>query len=1357
MRVLMTILLLLGIAPVRLAALDLSDYRFHPISETTYYGGIHSIAKDSVGRIWFSGYDALFMYDGNAFVSMNDRVMSLSPSSYWLYGKVITGRHRTLYVGTNHGLLAFDYRWQRFENVLAGNIGQILADSDGVVWLIRNNGIESYDPERNPTVRKYPLPEGVVPTNFNLSLMCFGRQVYVAVGGKLFRLDPETGDYGLFTVIEGEKPLIRDVVEVNGSLYVLTQMDGLYECNGAGGVTRYFKLPTEYEKSAGAKELFLDQAGVIWVATQSGLLLLDPLTNTTRLLRSNLHYPYSLPNNSVWSIFPDPDGGIWVGTYGGKLAYMTFSDSSVDYFKATPGGLNHPIVSCFEEDARGNLWIGTEGGGINYWDRKSDRFSYYTQENRSGVTSNMIKKIRYDADSTLLISVFNGGMNAFDANRHRFVDLHMLHPGSSQPLCVYDFVREKEAGIWMTDPDAELMYMDAKSHVVETVRFADEQGNPIRMRIETLFHDKRGNLWLVTYEGAYVVDPATRRILNHYYIDDAPYSVNQLCSFCIADSGIWFGTRGGGVNLLSRDGRYVNFRDRNGAGLDGKMVFGILEDSASGNVWFSTNDGLFYYDHAAGTLHRSQIDSPNRCGAYYVRSCYKTAKGELLFGGTDGFILFTPPREIRRNTLKPKVFFTDMRINDRSVTPGGKGSPLHRAIATMGRPAGEEACDDDLIELSHRQSNLEIRFSTNSYLDAGKNQYAYRMRGLSDRWQLLPAGQKAVQFFNLPAGSYTLEVRAANNDGIWGDEVSILRFHMAPSPFLSPWAWGLYLLMAIGASCFVWRYFTNKKLFEHRLELERIKEQNMQELTRARINFFTNISHDLKTPLTLVVDPLKQLRKMLPEAAPGNMYVRLIEKNVNRIQRMISQLLQFREIESQKITLNRQPGDLIRFVESIFSLFDFYAGKKGIETDFKSSYESFYTRFDHDVIEKIFTNLFSNAVKYTTESGYVGVKVCRAPEGHPCSGSDSKSVEYIAFTVTNTGAEIPEERRDTIFESFNRLSDHRPEFEGSTGLGLAIVKELVNNLGGSISLSSGNSRVAFTVILPFALLDERTDSGAESYDYAVSEIDNMLSEEDLSGVSDNHERKACTIVVIEDDPNLRGYLEQRLSKSYNVYTAANGNEGIVKVERIAPQIVITDLMMPGTDGFEVCRSLRSNFKTSHIPVIVLSGMKGSDSKIKALECGANVFLDKPLDMDFLLKQVANLIRTQNELKERYSKKYIAEPAKITISSMDEELLKKAMGYIEQNMDNNDYDVDAFAADMSIGRTLLYQKINDITGMSVKEFILDVRLKRAAQLLKDSDLTIAEISVMTGFANPKYFSICFKRHFEVTPTEFKRKS
>lgn len=1356
MKPLLTALLLVtGLLPGSLRALNIPDYRFHAMPETSYYGGIHSIAKDSVGRMWFSGYDALFMYNGTSFVRMNDRVANLSPSSYWSYGQVVTDKQKGLYVGTNHGLLHFDYQTLDFELVLEGNIGSVTANGDGTVWLIRENTIESFNPDRLPAVTSYPLPPEIFRIGQTLTLVCTKEYVYAASNGNLYRLNRETGQYIPFTSVGGDNCVIRDVVEYNGSVYVLTHMDGLYECDGDGRIGRYYRLPLEYEKSAGAKELFLDSAGIIWVATQSGLLLLDPLTDSTRLLRFDLHYPYSLPNNSVWSIFADPDGGVWVGTYGGKLAYMTFSDNGVDYFKATPGGLNHPIVSCFEEDAKGNLWIGTEGGGINYWDRGNGRFLYYTQESRCGLTSNMIKKLWHDENNTLLVSAFNGGMRAFDERQGRFSDLHMNHPVSGQPLSVYDFIKDGNQGIWMTNPDAELMYRDAKTGTIKAVQFSDKQGNPVRIHIETLFRDDEGRLWLVSHGGAYIVDAATRRIVKHYYIEEAPYAVNNLCSYCVTSgSDIWFGTRGGGVNLLRRDGSYVNFSDRNGEGLSGKTVFGILEDTPSQNVWFSTNDGLYYYDHAAGTINKSQIDTPNHCGAYYVRACYKTSKGEMLFGGTDGFIRFTPGN-IKNNDQKPKVFFTDLLINSRPAIPGAKNSPLEKAISTLSYRGGE----GDVIELSHRQSNFEIRFSADSYLNAEKNQYAYRLLGLSEQWSQLPQGQKGVQFFNLPAGNYVFEVKAANNDGLWGDQVTALGFRVHPSPFFSVWAYLVYAALLSAIAYFIWRYFTNKKIFEQRLELERIKEQNMKELTRARINFFTNISHDLKTPLTLVVDPLKQLKEHLPADTQGNAYVHLIEKNVGRIQRMISQLLQFREIESQKITLNRQPGDLIRFIDSIFSLFEFYANKKGIETGFNSQYESFYTRFDHDVIEKIFTNLFSNAIKFTSENGYVGVKIYPArQEQIPDSATPAADTQYISFTVTNTGAEIPDDKKEAIFESFNHLSTRRPEFESSSGLGLAIVKELVGNLEGGITLHSGNSKVSFTVVLPFTLNAEKTDSAAESYEYTVSEIDNLLTETDVTAPDDKHDRKACNIVVIEDDPNLRSYLEQRLSKHYNVYTAANGNEGIAKAEKICPQIVITDLMMPEADGFDVCRSLRSNIKTSHIPVIMLSALgKNTENKIKALESGANVFIDKPFDMDFLLRQVANLIQTQKELKERYSKKYIAEPSKITISSMDEELLKKAMNYIERNMDNSDYNVDSFVTDMSIGRTLLYQKINDITGMSIKEFIMDVRLKRSAQLLKESDLTIAEVSIMTGFANPKYFSICFKRHFELTPSEFKKKS
>lgn len=347
-----------------LHALNIPDYRFHAMPETSYYGGIHSIAKDSVGRMWFSGYDALFMYNGTSFVRMTDLVTSLSPSSYWSYGQVITDKRKGLYVGTNHGLLRFDYRKLDFEFVLEGNIGSVTANDDGTVWLIRNNGHRIVQPGRQPAVTRYPMPPEMSAPGRTLTLVCTKEYVYAASGGDLYRLNRETGQYAPFTSVGGDNCVIRDVVEYNGSVYVLTLMDGLYECDGNGRIGRYFRLPLEYEKSAGAKELYLDSQGIIWVATQSGLLLLDPLTASTQLLRFDLHYPYSLPNNSVWSIFPDPDGGVWVGTYGGKLAYMTFADNGVDYFKATPGG-SQPPDSQLLRRRHGGQSLDRNGGGGN--------------------------------------------------------------------------------------------------------------------------------------------------------------------------------------------------------------------------------------------------------------------------------------------------------------------------------------------------------------------------------------------------------------------------------------------------------------------------------------------------------------------------------------------------------------------------------------------------------------------------------------------------------------------------------------------------------------------------------------------------------------------------------------------------------------------------------------------------------------------------------------------------------------------------------------------------------------------------------------------------------------------------------
>ena len=552
----------------------------------------------------------------------------------------------------------------------------------------------------------------------------------------------------------------------------------------------------------------------------------------------------------------------------------------------------------------------------------------------------MIKKLHYDTHGRLLVSSFNGGMQVYDPDTNCFMD---LAAGTEYPpfMSIYDFVKNGPYGYWISDPDSPLRYLNTKRKSVE-VKLLYSNGKQVKPRIENMYRSADGLLCLVTSQGLYTLDDKGN-VNKHYYLKGASFAKNDLCCYHISSDGItWFGTRGGGINLLTKEGDFMSFSDRNGNGLEGKTIFAILDEKSTGDLWISTDDGLYTYDKSAAEFRRSTIDSDNLCGAYYVRSAFMTSDGKMLFGGTDGFVMFDPEK-IGSNTLKPKPFFVDLKINSSSIDIFSESSPLTADISTYSSSENK-----DRIKLTHKQSNLEIFFSSDCWQEADKTIYAYRMIGLSDKWNQLPQGQRSVAFFDLAPGKYTFELKAANSDGMWGDKIITLNLIISPSPFLSVWAYIIYLLVFCASCYFVWNYLSHKKKFKEELD-----------------------------------------------------------------------------------------------------------------------------------------------------------------------------------------------------------------------------------------------------------------------------------------------------------------------------------------------------------------------------------------------------------------------QKEAELTELYSKKYVAGPSEIVVTSLEDELLKKALDCIERNMDNSDYGVEDFVSDMALGRTVLYQKINSITGKSIKEFILDIRLKRAAKLLSESDKTIAEVSYMTGFLNPKYFSTIFKKHFGMTPSEFKR--
>ena len=1328
-------------------AVDISRYRFHLMPDNSYYGGIQSISKDSLGRIWYTGPDAVFMYDGNSFYQLNDVVSASNPKVKWAYGTLITDKGGRLFLATNHGLMKFNYERFSFELIVPGRIRSLCLNDDGNLYMLSGENVFCYD-QKNKKTQQLALP---THKYFN-NIISLNGNVYVAQENLLYMIEKGKHRFVLFADFGSLSNITIDALEFNGLYYFLTQRGGIYITDATGKIKKNILVSAAKDRPIMSKKLFLDQAGIIWVATQAGLFLFDPVTEHSSLLKMNLNDASSLPNNSIWTIYRDPDQGAWIGTYGGKIAYCSLYDAYVRYFNPTPGGLNHPVVSGFQEDGLGNVWIGTEGVGLNYWNRADDSFQYYLKASVNSLNSN-IKRMRFDQEKKhLFISTFNSGISAYNVAQKTFSDLNFRSPINNQPLAIYDFVRDEQGTWWMTDPDKTFFYKRKNQGETEMVKIIGADGKSIDIEIEALNLDRQNNLRLISHQGLFVVNKNSLKILKHYFIKNGPYAVNHLnCYYEAANGDVWLGTSGRGINVLKKDGSYINFNIENG--FPPKTVFAILEDDASKNIWFSTSDGLYYYEQKTAKFEKARFYKENSCGSFYIRSAFSTKKGEMLFGGTNGFILFDPGY-LNKNLQKPRVFFTGFSINNNQVTASSKNSPLSKDISML---AGMEK---DKIRLSNKQSNIEIRFSSNSYLSADKNQFAYRMLGLGEKWVRVNSNQRSVHFFNLPSGNYTFEIRAANNDGLWSNEVSRLYLHVDPPFFLSWWAYLIYAAIAMALLYFIMRYYTNKKVFKERLALETLKEQNMRDLNQARTDFFTNISHDLKTPLTLVLEPLKQLKETMVQSdhkAVGHM--QLIEKNVARIQRTISQLLRFRQIESQKVTLNPQMGDFIGFVRDVFGLFELYANKKEIETNITAYTDQLPIAFDYDVVEKILTNLFSNALKYTTNKGYVGVRIYESTDEEKQKLTDPVNQEraYVSLEVLNTGTGFSDQQIANLFTSFNRLSSFRPTFEESSGLGLAIVKELLDIMEGKIWMVNKTSKISFTIMLPLKKEASLGDMQWNVYDYTLSEIDDIMLEPAETDQAIKNARKSNSLLLVEDDLNMRTYLEHRLSEKYNVYTASDGIEGIIKAEKINPQLIITDLMMPNANGFEVCNRLRQNFKTSHIPIIMVSGVGDENqNKIKALESGATVFIDKPFEVDYLLQQIDTILKNREELKEMYSKRLVVDPSNVTITSMDEELLVKAMKFIEVNMANTNYSVEAFVSDMNTGRTILYQKINDIVGMSIKEFILNIRLKRSAYLLEHSDLTIAEIAYQTGFNNAKYFSVCFRKQFELSPSEFKKK-
>jgi signal transduction histidine kinase/DNA-binding response OmpR family regulator len=816
--------------------------------------------------------------------------------------------------------------------------------------------------------------------------------------------------------------------------------------------------------------------------------------------------------------------------------------------------------------------------------------------------------------------------------------------------------------------------------------------------------------------------------------------------------------------------QFIHYTEKDG--LPNDVINGILEDM-QGNLWLSTNNGLSKFDPETTSFRNYDVNDGLQSNQFNHGAYCRNTNGEMFFGGTNGFNAFHPD-SIKDNPYIPNIVITDFQIFNESVVINNIDVPeskneysLPKHISTL-----EE------IELTYKENAFSFEFAALDYRSPQKNRYAYMMEGFENDWNYTNSKRRFVTYTNLDPGSYVFKVKGTNNDQIWNEEGTSIKIIITPPWWKTTWAYSAYVLLFFLTLYSLRKYDMKRQRLKHDLELEHIHAEKLEELNRIKSRFFANISHEFRTPLTLITGPVKQ---MLLGEFRGNLkeQYRMILRNGHRLLRLVNQLLDFSRLESGGMKLQVALINVIKYIKGLVLSFSSLAERNKITLKFDSEVESIMGYFDRDKLEKIISNLLSNAFKFTPKQGKIEVRI-RVHKAfsdkinntfltdHNVSLQQSPfkilNSDFVNITISNTGPGIPQDQMNKIFDRFYQVDDSVTRRQEGSGIGLALTKELVEIHHGKIDLQcsrTGQSTLTtFTVSLPLtkdhfkpeeiiqeSILENTKELKAE-------EIDKVIVEREESGETLLTQKKSApTLLIVEDNPDVTSYIRSFMEKDYRIVDASNGEVGFKKAIDKVPDLIISDVMMPEKDGFELCQKLKSDQRTSHIPVILLTAKADMDSKIEGLEYGADDYIAKPFEDKELQIRSNNLIEQRRQLRDHFRKELVFNPAKITVNSIDEQFLDKVNKHIEQHMDDMEYTVEKLSYDIGMSRQHLNRKLHSLTDHSARDFIRSMRLRRAAQLLQKRNDMITQIAYQVGFNNLSYFTKCFRKQFGQSPSQY----
>ena len=1343
------------------------------------------IFQDKEGFLWFGTIDGLNKYNGYEFEVYRSVLNDPNSISNNRINAVVEDNEGNLWVGTNNGLNLYNKETDKFSHInlykqlsLSDSPQKIINDLlfdqiNNNLWVATNNGVIKIelgdDIIKNYTFSYYIHDESnlnsIDNNNVNVILLDKDQSIWVGTNGvhlNQYKADKDNFERTYINIKENYElnHISKKVfIDSEGDFWIGNDLSDLILWNKKENSFSHVSI---VEDKLPIFDFYQDKSGLFWVSTDvNGLFLFkkgEP--EFKQNIVNNFSDPFSLPNNKPSKIFEDKSGVFWIGSHDKGVSKLDPSKYSFGHYYYQPdnvNGLSAKTAQSVLQDSKGRIWISSYNGGLNLFNEENNSFKHYSHNPKNGnsLSSNKILYTFESGDGNIWVCTLDGGVSKFNPETNKF-ERFLHNPKNSFSI--------GQSSVWTGVEDSKnRMWFGLKSEGLslynpETKRFKNykssysEKKSLASNNVLCTFIDSDNRLFIGTSLGLNVVDLNTLdafipKKIDFIEIEGKGIEGNGI-NYVTEDhlGNIWIGADSGIYKLNEALNLVRSYSSIDG--LPNNLVVGIKEDD-NNNLWITTKGGLSVLNTNTHQFKNFNVHNGLQGPEFQSKSIAKTKDGRIIIGGINGFNIFHPDDISTPAPVELSPHLTSFKLNNKLVKAGD--SINGRVLFNKSISSTED------FTLKYNENYISFEFISLNFENPDQVQYAYKMKGIDNDFIEI-GSNRIVNHSNLNPGNYIFQIKASI-DGQWENaKTTKIKFTILPPPWKTWWAYLLYLMLGVLIFYVIMRYYTLK-----------IKEAQVHELDQMKLQFFVNVSHEFRTPLTLILNPVdKILNNFNGDSETIKTSALSIQRSARRLLHLVNQLLDYRKMDVGMAPIQLEKGDLVKFCEDIFSLFKGLATKKEIDYRFESSLKEIHSFFDFDKVEKIITNLISNAIKFTDSEGEITVSIDKVSHSKMRSYfyfiKKEKLRNYVQITVKDTGVGLNKEQLKSIFTRFYNVDVKK----AGTGIGLNFTKALVESHGGDIFVESQFSRGSkFIVRLP---LDIKAEPGVvenvkneflinsmKSVEYEMSIANDEIAN---GGVTQQktENKKRETILLVEDNKELRVHLKDDLISNYEVIEAVNGEEGLKMVKKHFPDIVISDVMMPKMDGFEMCKAIKSEFETCHIPVLLLTARSLEDDRVDGYNSGADGYLSKPFVMSVLKARVRNLLETKSRLRQRFSEiGGVFQSSEVTSNNIDEVFLDKATKIIIENISDVDFKQENLLKELGMGRSQLYRKINSLTGNNPSYFIRTIRLRYASDLLKSHNYSIKEVTHMSGFNSTAYFSKTFRELFGVTPSEFLKKN